>query len=308
METAPVDNASILKMAWARTKDRWVNYTLIIVQFILLPILIAMIVSAAALISLPFILSFSKDTSTNNAIQFVYAAFVIILPVAAVVSAVYRNIVGTIAMTKIVVDQDRDRKKTIAESKKLVMPYLNFLTILTFINAGYLIYVPITLFTMIFFMLVWTQLAMFSFILDDKKGSFNVWKGVQVYRKNFLMVTGHAIVLQLIGTLVANIGNIVTYTFDNKKSINIILIVVAIQVAILVCSLLFQIFGIAYMYELYKRLKTPEKITVPKVWIFFAVLGWLIGLGLISYGIGYLILHPPQFPLPAPGIKPDSSV
>lgn len=307
METGPVNNSTIIKLAWIRTKERWVNYTLIVVQFILLPILIAIIISAAAFVALPIILTFSKDTNTNNAIQFISAALAIILPVAALVSAVYRNIVGSIALTKIVIDPVRDRKKTVEESKRLVTPYINFLTILTLLNIGYLIYIPITLFTVVFFMQVWTQFAMFSFVLDEKKGSFNIWTGIQIYRKNFFMVTGHAILLQLAGTLIANGGNIITYTLDNKKSINIILIVAAVQLAIVACTIIFQIFGIAYMFELYKRLRVPEKILVPTVWVLFSILGWLLALGLVAYGIQYLVAHPPQLPLPIPGIKLDST-
>lgn len=305
--SSQVDNGKIFKIAWARTKDRWINFAIVIVQFIFLPIIIAAIISIGSIVALPYIFGASKDSGFDSVVQFVMAIAAITLPVVSIVGAVYRNIVGSIALTKIVIDSERNRKQTVAESKKLVIPYLSFLTVLTLINIGYFIYIPMSLFTIVFFIQVWTQFAMFSFVLDNNRGAINVWKGVQVYRVNFWSITLHAIILQLIATVIANLGNAFAYVTDGKKSLNMILIVTAIQIAIVLCSLLFQIFGIAYMYELYTRAKKPEKITVPKIFVIFSIIGWLIGLGAIAWGIQYIFMHPPQLPIQAPTINLDSA-
>lgn len=293
MDSALIDTTLLIRNAWARTRDRWGNYVLIIIQFILLPIIIAAIISVVSFAAFPAIASQVKSVP----LQVVAAIASILLPAAALFGAIYQYLVGTVALVKIVIDPGKDRKKTVAESKSILLPYVNFVTILMLFNTGLFIYTPFTLFTLLVFMGIWAQFATFSFIIDNEKGAINIWKGVQIYKENFWVVTGHAVVIQLVSILVANIGVVLGYLLDLKRSTGLIPGVMLIQIAGMICSLLFQVFAVAYMYELYARLKIPTVVKPPKIWIFFSLLGWALGLGLVAWGIQYFVSHPFIFDL-----------
>ncbi|MBI1862749.1 hypothetical protein HYS00_01375 [Candidatus Microgenomates bacterium] len=294
-ETTP--QLSIAGAAWARTRDRWANYIAVAMQFIVLPLVIASIISAVSLLALPFVLNMFKDPNANSVTQIVAAVAALLLPVAAFLGALYRNLIGTVALIKVVIDTKKDRRASIAEAKALFNPYVNFISILSLISFGYLVYIPITLFGAIIFIQVITQFATFIFLTDDKRGARSIWTAVQVYKAHFLPVTGHAIVLQGISMLIGNIGTIVTALQGKTSMTNTITTFGSTQLFSLVALLLYQVFSISYMFEVYSRLKKPETVKTPILFILFSVLGWLILLGLMGWGIRFIMTHPIQLPM-----------
>lgn len=291
-----VTDSGVLASAWARTRDRWGNFLLVVLQFMVLPMVIAAIITAGSLIALPFILVWAKGPDTNQIIQVVAAVAAVILPVVALVSALYRNLIGSIASVKSVVDEVKNRKETIAESKKLLTLFIHFITIQSLINIGFLIYIPVTLLFAALTMSVWTQFAVFAFIKDEKRGVESIWKGFQMYKENFLYVTGRIFLLQIATFLVSNIGTVYSAMSGRERGMQALETIGGVQLISVILSFMLNVYSVAYTYELYKRLKQPETVKMPKAWIAFSILGWLIGFGLIGWGFHYLLTHPIQLP------------
>lgn len=281
--------------AWARTKDRWFNYFLVILEYILLPVVVAVIVSAAALMAAPSIISSIKDPNANAALQVILAALAIILPVATIVGAVYRNIVGAIALVKTVIDKEKNRKKTIAESKALIFPYLHFITILTLLNIGLLPFIPLSLLILSLYMQIWSTFALFSFVTEEKRGAYNIWKAIAVLKANFWEITGRTILIQLSATIVVNSGNILMALSGAAKNPDLRAAASSFQFLATIASFIVQVFVTAYMYELYIRVKPPTDVKTPKLLIGFSVLGWIVLVGLAAFGINYVINQLPQW-------------
>ena len=294
----PVNEPSVISSAWARMLDRWGNFLLVVLQFMVIPMILAAFITVGALIALPFILVWSKGPDTNQIIQVVAALAAIILPVVALVSALYRNLVGSIASVKSIIDDIKNRKTSINESKKLLTPFIHFITIQSLINIGFLIYIPITLLFAALTMSVWTQFAVFAFIKDEKRGTASIWKGFQMYKENFWYVTGRIFLLQIATIIVSNIGTIISTVMGHEQGMKALETIGGLQLLTFILSFLLNVYSVAYTYELYKRLKQPETVRVPKIWLAFSILGWLIGLGLIGWGVQYLLTHPIQLPTP----------
>lgn len=287
-----------MKEAWLRTKDRWLNYFLISLQYIYLPLLIAFVISGIALASAPWIISFTQDPQANAALQVVLAALAIIVPVVTIVGAIYRNILGSIALVKAITDSKKDRKTTIAESKALIFPYMRFITVLSLLNVGFIVFIPVTLFTILFYMQIWSQFALFSFVSDDQKGTYNLWKALGILRANFWTVTGHALLIQIATLLFANIGNLLSALIKSTDS-NVTAALASLQFLITIASFLISVFVTAYMYGLYARVTHPQEVKTPKVWVTFSIIGWIILIVLAAIGINYVVSQIPQLLTPS---------
>lgn len=278
-----------MKEAWARTNDRWFNYLLTMLEYVFVPVLLVSLISILAVFLVPSILGSMKDPNSNAAVQMVYAALAIIIPVAAIIGTIYRYIVGTIALLKTVIDEEKNRKKSISEAKALVFPYLRFISVLTLLNIGFVPFVPLSLFILLVYIQIWTTFAMFSFVSDQKKGLYNLWKALAVLRTNFWAITTRAILLQLFVILVGSAGSIIATVFRGNKNPDAATAIMLLQLLIALSSFFTQIFATAYMYELYRHAKVPTKVKASKPFIVFSLLGWIILLVLTGFGINYFV-------------------
>lgn len=256
----------LFRAAFDRTKERFWNYIVIMILYILMTLGAGL--AAALLAGLNFLIftaTQSVEVTTTTAI---------ISIVGAVLGFIYLGSWGTLAMVHVLISKEKiGATASFKEVKPLVWNYTIFTLLVSVFFIGL---VPISLPTLFILLFVWSIFAVFSvFVYMEKKekGLQNLWISKAIVSQNFWGILGRLVLLYAIIWAISFGLN----SLSEESGIFTLLSVIF--------SIVVSPFSMSYAYEIYKNVPHPDKVPAQKVWIIISAIGWvLLILGIISMG------------------------
>ncbi len=244
----------LFKQSFIRTKDRIIEYFLVVVLNFL--IWIAFLLGLLLLGGLVFILyNVTKSFSLIIGIGLTVSAF-------AMVILLYLHTWLSLLAVKIVIQEEKHGViETFKDLKPLVWGYVWF-ALLSFLFL--LILFPLGVVSLgIVFVLwsFWNSFSVFIYLETQQKGLNNLWFSRTMINQKFWGVAGRLLILN--GAIL-----LINILFLRVKEFPISLLVV-------ILPLFTTPFVISYGYFMFRNLTKPEQVKFPLIWFILGVLSWI---------------------------------
>ncbi|MCX7997226.1 MAG: hypothetical protein N2691_05775 [Patescibacteria group bacterium] len=260
----------LVKAAWERTRDRFLNYILtIMVMFALYVGAVVVILIAAAVMGV--LVVGTRDVALSLTVGTILAVLVVTV-------ILYAGSWSTLASTYAIISPRKvGAIKAYKEMFPLVWGYVKVTALLALFLIGLVPLSVFTLFILIFVWMIWAVFTVFVYIEDKPRGLESLWISKSVVNTRFWGVFGRIFLVNAV--LLGGYNVLLIFTQDNPR-VNVLL------------SLLYYAimpFVVSFQYEIYRQLKKPPTHARNTVWIVLAGIGWvLIAIILFSLVAGFI--------------------
>lgn len=273
---------SLFKASIERVKSRFLTF------FICFLVLYGVSIAIGVIFALVIVLHVIVYVATQSVMLLITTG--VLFGIFFISAMVYFSLWAQLALTYSLISPEKMTVGKIFKAMRpLVVPYIiySFLVFIFFVGL-FPISIP-TLFIILILWAFWSIFGVFVLIEQQQKGLDNLWISMAIINQKFWGVLGRYIVM-FIGVLFVSgvvFGLLALIAGEASELIA--------NIVSPVLNLFITPFFIAYAYEIYKSLPTPKEITPPKIWIVLSILGGLLLVALMVFGMVNALTFIPEF-------------
>lgn len=252
---------TLIRKAFARTKDRFLTYVL--GYFVMVGLMMLVIFALAIMII------FGGTVFAVKA-NMIAGALVLALIILAGIAILYMTSFSQLLLTYTIIRSDKGTlMQNIREIKPLIWGFVWFMLASSIFMIGLIPFGFLSIFVIFILWMFWGTFA--SFIYLDRKlhGLDNLWTSYSMVNQRFWGVAGRMLIL-MVGYFI--LMGIFSIPYDPQSSAASAIL----SLLQFIIGIVFGAFTLSYDYEIFKLLKVPEKVERPTMWIIFSIIGWVL--------------------------------